>query len=50
MTEHRTIGDNIADAQAALEHAVDANTYDQLSAQDQAFLQEAVYCLTLVQN
>ncbi|MFC6722854.1 hypothetical protein ACFQE1_00225 [Halobium palmae] len=42
--------DNIAEAQTALAHAIDSESYDQLSAKDQAYLQEAAHFLTLVQN
>ncbi|MFC4360533.1 hypothetical protein ACFO0N_21510 [Halobium salinum] len=50
MTDYRTVGDDIADAQAALDHAVGADAYEQLSAEEQAYLQEAAHFLTLVGN
>jgi hypothetical protein len=50
MADNRTIGDDIADAQTALAHAVDTDDYEQLSPENQADLQEAVHFLTLVQN
>ena len=50
MTGHGTVGDDIADAQAALGHIFDAESYEQLSAENQAYLQEAAHFLRFVQN
>lgn len=48
--EHRTIGDNLAEAIAELEHAVENDGYDALEPCDQAYLHEALHFLTLVEN
>lgn len=48
--ENRTIGDDIAEAAISLENAIDNEAYDDLRARDQAYLQEALYFLSLVQN
>jgi hypothetical protein len=42
---HRTIGDEIAEATYALENAVESEAYEELSARQRAYLQEALYYL-----
>lgn len=48
--ENHTIGDGLAEATEALENAVETNGYQQLPARHQAYLQEALYYLDVVQG
>lgn len=42
---HRTVGDDITEATTAIEHAVESEGYDQLSAGDRAHLRESLHYL-----
>lgn len=48
--ESTTIGDFLAETTRNLEGAIDTEGYDELSARDQAYLQEALYYLDVVQD
>ncbi|MFC4357733.1 hypothetical protein ACFO0N_07195 [Halobium salinum] len=48
--DHRTVGDDIAEAISELEAAIENDGYDELMARDQAYLHEALHYLTLVQR
>ncbi|EJN57097.1 hypothetical protein [Halogranum rubrum] len=48
--ENRTIGDNLAEATTNLENAIQNEGYGELSARQQAYLQEALYYLEVVQE
>lgn len=48
--DHRTIGDELAEAISELERAVENEGYEQLSARDQAYIHESLHYLTLVQQ
>ncbi|MFC6726530.1 hypothetical protein ACFQE1_19610 [Halobium palmae] len=48
--ENRTIGDDLAEATISLENAIDNEQYDELPPSDQAYLQEALYFLNIVQS
>lgn len=48
--ENRTIGDNLAEATTNLENAIQNEGYDELGARQQAYLQEALYYLEVIQD